>query len=940
VSGGTALLEREAELGRIERVLDAASAGEGSVTVISGDAGVGKTALMEAGVRGARSVGAKALLARASELEREFSFGVARQLLEAPVLERSGQDRAGLFTGAAAPAATVLDLEDAPDLERDPLITLHALYWLVVNLSSSSPLILAVDDLQWSDEMSLRALAYLARRLEGLPVALICTLRTGEAQAEAASQAIDEIIGRAETARIEPEALGEGAVAELLATELDREVAPGFAAACRELTGGNPFLLSELAAEIAAEGIEPSDRSGGVEALVPRRVGQMARRRLARLSDDARTLADAVAVLGDGEELGAAGAMAELDPDAATAAASELVAARIFADASGLRFRHPLLRSAVVEEIPGPERAAGHARAARIIAGRGASPAQVAPHLLLSPVGEGDPWAVEKLREAARSALSQGDAEHAARFLARALEEPPPPEQRAELLEETAHAEFTVLRPTAADRFGVARDLAQDPAARAKLGLGQGMALYYLGQHAAAVDVLTEAADEAEPDAELREQWLTIEAFLALAGRYDLATKDRVQSRTSALASALTGETPGERLILAFVESQNPAGTAELLVRATDMEVETFGTAPWRQPAEGVGAVAMYVHAGRPEKARALADRLAEQATEESSPLKHAMAVGAGGVVSLDVGALPRAADEFREAAGALEEFGAELLIRGNSAFHLTTIALMGDTDRAEAMLTAYDLGGELPEQMIFNPMLFARAQLRIEQRRFEEADADLEELGRRQARWGILRPSPPWRSARALVLRALGEPAAGRRLAEEELGVALRWGTPKAIALAKRSLGLLSDGASGTGLLEEAEALLADTPWRLDHARARFDLGAALRRAGERRRGRELLAQAMDEAQACGAEPLAEQAAEELRASGARPRRRAVAGIDALTPSEVRVARLAAAGSTNREIAEELFVTMATVETHLTRVYRKLDLDGRDGLADALPEA
>ncbi|MDW5598512.1 helix-turn-helix transcriptional regulator, partial [Conexibacter stalactiti] len=99
----------------------------------------------------------------------------------------------------------------------------------------------------------------------------------------------------------------------------------------------------------------------------------------------------------------------------------------------------------------------------------------------------------------------------------------------------------------------------------------------------------------------------------------------------------------------------------------------------------------------------------------------------------------------------------------------------------------------------------------------------------------------------------------------------------------------------------------------------------------------REALALAMDEAHACGAEPLAERAAEELRTSGARPRRRAISGVDALTPSERRVAALAADGRSNREIAQELFVTLATVETHLTRAYRKLDLSGRDGLAQAL---
>jgi DNA-binding NarL/FixJ family response regulator len=128
--------------------------------------------------------------------------------------------------------------------------------------------------------------------------------------------------------------------------------------------------------------------------------------------------------------------------------------------------------------------------------------------------------------------------------------------------------------------------------------------------------------------------------------------------------------------------------------------------------------------------------------------------------------------------------------------------------------------------------------------------------------------------------------------------------------------------------------ACLDGTPWRLELARARCDLGAELRRLGRRAEGRVALEAAMDAAHACGAALLAERAAEELRASGARPRRRAVTGLDALTPSELRVARLAAAGRSNRDIAQELFVTPATVETHLTRTYRKLGIAGRDDLA------
>jgi DNA-binding CsgD family transcriptional regulator len=934
---GTVLLDRDEELGRIDRILDALSAGAGSVMVISGEAGVGKTALLEAAVRGAGSVGVRPLLARASELEREFSFGVTRQLLEPTVLELSDDERAELFSGAAAPAAAALDLEATPDLGREALTTIHALYWLAVNLSARSPLLLAVDDLQWSDEMSLRALAYLARRLDGVPIALVATVRTGDEMSETAGQALDEITGPAETARINPSALGDEAVAELLEAELDHEVDPGFASACRQLTGGNPFLVTELASELAAEGIGPTGQNTKrLEAFVPERVGKMVRRHLQRLGPDAHALANAVAVLGDGEEIGVAAAMAGLDRGAAAKAGRELVEARVFADSRQLRFRHPLLRAAAEDEIPAPDLDARHARAAEELVRAGASAVRVAPHLLQSSPA-GDAAAVELLRAAARTARSQGDSDHAARLLERALREPPPTEARPALLVEAAEAEFAVLRPTAALHFREARDASADPSMRARLALGEGMSLFYSGDHRLAIEAMTAAADEASADPELREDWLMLEAFLALVRRYDLETVSESSSRIAELAAELEGETLAEKLILGFVASIDPGPTADDLVAATDLTVATLGEAPWVQHSEGVGDTAMYLHAGRPDKAQALVDRLVAVAQDRQLPLKHAMSMAARGIVALDVGDLAAAVTDLVQSAEIAEEFGVPHLRQSNSAFLIVALAQMGELDRAEEVLADHGLDGEIPEHMILNPAVFGRAVLRMEQRRFEEAAADLADLGRRYETLAVTRPSPPWRSVRALALDGLGDRPTARQLAADELEIATIWNTPKSIATAERAMGLLSEGDEALERLARAEQLLSAGPWRLDRARARLDFGAALRRSGERRRGRELLTEALDEAHAIGATPLADRAAEELRASGARPRRRPVSGLDALTPSELRVARLAADGRSNREIAQDLFVTMATVETHLTRTYRKLDLDGREGLSAAL---
>jgi DNA-binding CsgD family transcriptional regulator len=194
------------------------------------------------------------------------------------------------------------------------------------------------------------------------------------------------------------------------------------------------------------------------------------------------------------------------------------------------------------------------------------------------------------------------------------------------------------------------------------------------------------------------------------------------------------------------------------------------------------------------------------------------------------------------------------------------------------------------------------------------------------------------WRSEAALAHAALDEIDEAERLASEEVELARAFGAPRALGVALRAAGLVArDPARGLGLLREAVAVLEPSPARLEHARALTDLGAALRRANRRAEAREPLRQGLDVAHRCGAIALADRARGELVATGARPRRQLLTGLESLTPSERRVAQLAAQGLTNREIAQGLFVTARTIETHLTRVYQKLDITSRDDLPPTL---
>ena len=583
------LLERADELRRIRRVLD----GEGGVVVIAAPAGLGKTKVLEAVIADARAEGIQTLIARSSELERDFAFGVVRQLLEAAVLD-AGEQRAELLSGAARQAAAVLDLDPDAALDRDVHATLHGLYWLLVNLAAGEPLLVAVDDLQWADEPSLRWLAYVARRLERVPITLLATVRTGEhgrgaelpaGASELTAAAIDELVGHVRALRVEPAPLSVNAVAEVLERSLGRAPDEAFARACRTQTGGNAFLVSELVAELAAEDVAPVAGNAGLMAhVVPERVGDTVRRHLARVGADARALAASVAVLGDGRDPALTGELAGMDIARVAAAAGELIAAQILVDAPELRFRHPLLRAAVLAQSPPLELAARHGRAAQLLSRHGAPSARVATHLLAATPA-GAPWAVGELRAAARSARAQGVPEQAVALLRRALREPPPDDaQRAAVLRELGAVELDMLDSEAAEHLARARELTADPRERAEIALSLAMCCYHGGHHHDGVDALLAAIDEARDDPALREEWLRLEALLGLVGRYDLQTEARTRGRLVDLAERLEGATPAERLVQSMALSERPGPNADGLYRATLMAERAAAERVWPDP--------------------------------------------------------------------------------------------------------------------------------------------------------------------------------------------------------------------------------------------------------------------------------------------------------------------------------------------------------------------
>jgi DNA-binding CsgD family transcriptional regulator len=235
---------------------------------------------------------------------------------------------------------------------------------------------------------------------------------------------------------------------------------------------------------------------------------------------------------------------------------------------------------------------------------------------------------------------------------------------------------------------------------------------------------------------------------------------------------------------------------------------------------------------------------------------------------------------------------------------------------------------------------LRGRGRLRIAKGELQQGLADMRELGRRCELSRERNPAQhPWRSDAAHVLLALGETNEARTLAAEEVDLARRFGAPSALAAALRAHGLAQGGDTGLRTLQEAAAVIERSPCALTKAKVLADLGAALRRANQRAAAHDPLQRALELAERCGATPVVEYARAELQAAGARPRSIVRTGVDSLTAAERRVCELAAAGKSNPEIAQSLFVTRGTVESHLHSAYRMLDIDSRAALRHALSQ-
>ena len=732
-------------------------------------------------------------------------------------------------------------------VDHGSFAVLHGLYWLTVNLATTGPVVICVDDIQWCDSASLRYLAYLVKRLDGLPVLVVLALRTGEQhpdEALLADLALDPSVTVLRPAPLSAEA------AAVLVHERLGDGADSFVEACHRMTSGNPLLLRQLLRALADEGVRPDvSHVDTVRAVGSRAVSALVTLRLRRMPPTVTAAARAVAVLGEAAGLPTVAALARQPEEEVAAALDVLSRSEILtADERHLAFVHPLVRDAVYDDLPAGERALHHERAAQVLLDQGATPEQVAVHLLRAP-RRGSATTVAVLRAAAGTAISRGASDAATGLLRRALEEPVPGPDRADLLVELGRVETHVDGPSGVAHLADAYAALAEPHERALLAMDIARTHVFVSPPGVATSFARSAA-AALPDG-LDDDRQGLVALERIAGfMHGLPT----DAYLSGPVPEVSGAGDGARMLAATL-------SYELLRAGEDREgavrMARFALEGDRLLAVDNGLlwiVAANVLLLADDELGDFWDRALARA-HATGGLFAALSVNLWrGFTQWRGGQLDDALQSLADAVEQQRVWG----ISGTTstyaaAFTLGVLTDRGDLDAAAASLEAgralpwVGEGGRLLQE--------AAARLLIEQGRPAEA---LAELASEVDHPPVANPAwAPWRQLTARSMAALGRTDEAIALAEEEVDLQRRWGAPTALGPSLRVLGELR-GADGAADLREAVELLSGTCAVLEEARAQLALA---RSGGVAGRG--------------GGGPPADRARDGARVRGARGRPR-----------------------------------------------------------------
>ena len=597
------------------------------------------------------------------------------------------------------------------------------------------------------------------------------------------------------------------------------------------------------------------------------------------------------------------------------------------------------MRNAVYADIPAGERTESHARAAVLLRGHDAGSQQISTQLLASE-GRGDREAVETLVAAGNAALASGAPRSAIAYLSRALREPPPADLRAQVLQPLIVASFRAADQAAWAEIetDVLAELERDPALRSRWAVPLTMAMSLGGRFEEAASILEEAAELAAAEGEI-ERAFQIEAQLRTMA---MLAPSLPKVDLSPYLERIDPDSSAGRLAAAMeAGSALASGSAEEAAAAAKRALGDDAAILVEEPELAATTTALLTLAFTDEldAARKAVERAREIAQERNATPELIRSWFCAGFLAWTSGDLPTAEADFRQAVDLSRLAGILPLALVYSSYLMEILIERDELEEAGALLRAAGVAsGPIPENVMFAPYLLGRTHLRFERGEMEEAAEDFLVIADQTERLGIgdgpIGMACLW-GTRALV--AIGERERAGEMADRALNFGRRWGAAGSVAHVMRAVAATREGAEKVGLLEEAAATAAGSLGQTVRAHALLELGEALRRDGARTEARGPLREALEQARRCGMVRVARRANDELQASGEKVRRYTPIGIESLTPSERRVADLAASGMTNRQIAQHLFVTVKTVEAHLSAAYDKLDIDSRRQLPAAL---
>jgi DNA-binding CsgD family transcriptional regulator len=905
------LVGREAECGQIEGLLAAARAQRSGALVLSGEPGIGKSALCAWAV--AQAAGMRVLSVRGVESEVDLPFAGLSELCAGEL------DRLGLLPDPQARALEgALTRRDAPPGDRFAIGA--AVLSLLAVAGDGASVLVIVDDAQWLDASSADALLFAARRLRSEGVVMLVATRPGTIfDADGSGVPSQRLSGlRPSAARALLDAVHGALPADVSRLLADR-------------TEGNPLALLEMPlvlSEAQLAGEQPIEEPLPVGPTLVRAL----LRRLSGLPAPARR-GLLVAAASGGERvqpvvdaLGTVG----LDRDVLDSAEQAGVLAIV---GEGFEFRHPLLRSAIYHGAPGPARRAAHAALARATSG-----GTRAWHLAQATVGE-DEAVAATLERVGREARRRGAPAAAASALERAARLSGPGKARVRRLTEAARDAHIAGRPTGALRL-LDDALAGSPDAlqRADIQHVRGRILVLQGQMDVAYRLLVDEADRVRDIDPERTATMLAEACMdcflsAEIGKAIAAARDadRVAARAGPAVQAFAGVMLASALILSGERAETSALLDRFLplLRLAD---------PLTEAGQLVSAAAQcYFWLDRYDVASQLLARLTASAREASAPAALLLPLCCRAELDLRVGHWDVAAAQFQEAAHLGDEMAQSVFAAYAPECLARLAAAVGDEERcrehaAHATSLIDKHNNELGRLYVHS----ALGLLELGLGRTEAAIRYLEQARDLAERHGLAEPNVVhWQADLIEAYVRAGQPdrahdalAAFQRQAERTGG---RW----ALGTAARCRGLLADESEQDACFAAAIDHLQAVTAHFEGARTHLCHGERLRRAGRRTDARQALRRAIDGFDRLGATPWATRAQVELRATGATPRRRRDdADRDQLTAHELQVARIVAGGASNREAAAALFLSPKTIEFHLAHIYRKLGVRTRTELA------